>query len=90
MPRGVLIRSTQHAEAVMERDSFLSTHPELKPLQNEIDKRLQSAVSDHNRLVMVHDLMMEAFLKLDEILQSLAKAKRDHLPEDQSPPMDQI
>ena len=90
MSRVFLIRSTEHAEAVKERDRFLSAHPELKPLQEEIDKRLHSAVSDHNRLVMVHELMMEAFLKLDGILQSLAKGNREHLPEDPSPPMDQI
>ncbi len=73
----VPIRSHELAEALQERDRFLLEHPELKPLQDKIDKRLHNAVSSHNRMVLIHDLMMETFLKLHENLQALAAAGRD-------------
>jgi hypothetical protein len=70
------IKSETMADAVKERDRFLEDHPELQALQREIDQRLNGAETDHNRLVLVSQLMMESFLKLDEKLQSLREARK--------------
>ena len=70
------IKSETMADAVKERDRFLEDHPELQALQKEIDQRLNGAETDHNRLVLVSQLMMESFLKLDEKLQSLREARK--------------
>jgi hypothetical protein len=77
MPDLAAIQTGHHARALRERDRFLSEHPELKSLQQRIDRMLGSAESLHNRLVLIHDMMMDSFLELDEKLQALARAKRD-------------
>ena len=69
------IKSELLAVAVRERDRFLEDHPELRDLQKEIDQRLNGAETDHNRLVLMNQLMMESFLKLDEKLQSLREVR---------------
>ena len=71
MPHLSPIKTRQHAQALKERDQFLSDHPELRDLQKVIDERLEKASSDHNRLIVIHDLMMDALRRLDEKLQSL-------------------
>ncbi|MBI5572414.1 MAG: DUF3135 domain-containing protein [Desulfomonile tiedjei] len=65
------VRSPQHAEALKERDRFLFAHPELANLQKQIDRRLKGATTEHNRLVLIHRLMMDSFIELDEKLQYL-------------------
>lgn len=65
------VKSDEHARALLERDHFLMEHPELKDLQRKIDDRLKKAVSTENRLVVIHDLMMESFLRLDNKLRTL-------------------
>jgi len=65
------VKSRQHAEALKERDRFLSTHPELENLQKQIDRRLKGATTGHNRLVLIHRLMMDSFIELNKKLQSL-------------------
>lgn len=79
--RGVMskvrnLRSQKLAEALKERERFLSRHPELRKLQKEIDRRLKNAATDHNRLVVIHDLMMDSFLELDSKLQTLVARLR--------------
>ncbi len=71
MTRLVCIDSPGHAAAVRKRDEFLDSHPELWPLQQKIDKRLGNAQNDHNRIVIIHSLMMDAFLEMDRKLQAL-------------------
>jgi hypothetical protein len=70
------IRSAGHARAIRARDSFLSRHPELRRLQDEIDKKLRGAESSHNRLVIIHSLMMESFFRLQGKLQAITRKKR--------------
>jgi hypothetical protein len=65
------IESSRSAKALGERDRFLVKHPELKPLQRDIDEMLRKAGSRHNRLVMIRNLMMDSFLDLNERLQSV-------------------
>jgi len=67
-----MVKSDEHAKALLERDHFLMQHPELLELQKEIDDKLNKAASTENRLVIIHDLMMESFLKLDDKLKDLA------------------
>lgn len=49
----------------------------MRELQRQIDVRLKKAVSTENRLVVIHDLMMESFLKLDNKLKSLSSHLHD-------------
>jgi hypothetical protein len=68
----IRIESSRSAKALKERDRFLGKHPELKPLQREVDDMLRKAGSTHNRLVMIRNLMMDSFLDLNDRLQSVA------------------
>lgn len=68
------VKSDEHARALLERDHFLMEHPELKDLQRKIDDRLKKAVSTENRLIVIHDLMMESFLRLDNKLRTLLES----------------
>ncbi|MEW6532983.1 MAG: DUF3135 domain-containing protein [Thermodesulfobacteriota bacterium] len=76
-----IVKSDVHAQAIKERDEFLDSHPELKALQAEIDKRLDNAQSPHNRLVLIHDLMMKSFRELHVKLGLLAQGKLQADPE---------
>ncbi|MEW6137296.1 MAG: hypothetical protein AB1733_03615 [Thermodesulfobacteriota bacterium] len=67
------VKTREHAAALRERDRFLSEHPELRGFQRDIDEMLGSAGSDHNRLVLIHNLMMDAVRKLDDQLHSLLR-----------------
>ena len=67
-----VIRTDQHAKALKARDRFLRSHPELREFQRKIDERLKKASSDHNRLVIIHNWMMDSFFELDRKLQNLA------------------
>jgi hypothetical protein len=71
MGKVIQIGSSRSAKALRERDSFLTMHPELKPLQREIDEMLRKAGSRHNRLVMIRNMMMDSFLDLNDRLQSV-------------------
>jgi hypothetical protein len=44
----IRIESSRSARALRERDRFLGKHPELKPLQREVDDMLRKAGSTHN------------------------------------------
>jgi hypothetical protein len=68
----IRIESSRSARTLKERDCFLSKHPELKPLQREVDDMLRKAGTTHNRLVMIHNLMMDSLLDLNDRLQSVA------------------
>lgn len=65
------VKTEGHARALKERDRFLSDHPELGKLQGDIDRKLGTASTEHNRLVIIHDLMMDAFEEMDERLQEM-------------------
>jgi hypothetical protein len=71
MGQVISIESSRSARALRERDRFLANHPELKPLQLQIDEMLRKAGSRHNRLVMIRNLMMDSFLYLNDRLQSM-------------------
>ena len=76
MSRLVSIESDAHARALEKRDRFLRVHPELRSFQTKIDRNLAKAHSRHNRMVMIQSLMMDAFLELDRMLQSVRCARR--------------
>ncbi len=59
-------------KAVEDRDCFLEEHPELKPLQEEIEKCLRGAGSIENRIAILRNMMDE---KLFELRQACLKAK---------------
>ncbi len=71
MGKVIRIESSRSAKALKRRDSFLNKHPELRPLQHEIDEMLRKAGSRHNRLVLIHNLMMDSFLDLKDRLRSV-------------------
>jgi uncharacterized coiled-coil DUF342 family protein len=70
------VKNPNHAEALQRKDRFLSKHPELKELQKRIDDKLDKAATFHNRLVIIHDLMMESFLEMNRRLRSLTGRSR--------------
>jgi hypothetical protein len=76
----VSITSERHAQALRERDRFLRAHPQLLPLQRKIDARLGNAQTEHNRLVLIHGMMMDSAKSLSDSLKvmvrSLAKFNR--------------
>ncbi len=65
------VNSERQAKALKERDRFLRSHPELRGFQKKIDDRLKGAATGHNRLVLIHDLMMDSFREMDRRLQTL-------------------
>jgi len=74
------VKSPEHAQALQDRDRFLREHPELVQLQRHIDDRLKKASSNHNRLVMIHTLMMDSFLEMHRQLRSLAGRRTGRKP----------
>lgn len=70
-----IVKSNHQAEALKERDLFLREHPELRELQSRIDSKLENAESDHNRLILLHEMMMASFLELNERLQDLKELR---------------
>jgi hypothetical protein len=64
----VSVTSEKQAQALKERDRFLKDHPQLLPLQRKIDSRLGHAKSEHNRLVLVHGMMMDSVKALTDSL----------------------
>ncbi len=76
MPKLEAVSSQKHAEALSERDRFLKSHPSLTSLQDKIDRKLAGAQSEHNRLVLIHQLMMDSFRELDAKLQSIRRARQ--------------
>lgn len=66
-----VIRNERHAKALRARDRFLKLHPELRGFQRRIDETLRKAGSDHNRLVLIHNWMMDSFFELFGKLQTV-------------------
>ncbi|UCG11389.1 MAG: hypothetical protein JSU72_12660 [Deltaproteobacteria bacterium] len=56
--------SEQIKTAVDKRDRFLEQHPELKPFQEEIDRRLDAAGNIDNRIAVLKFMMEEQILEL--------------------------
>ena len=53
-----------------EIKELLLAHPELIPLQKEVDIRLAKCNNQHNRLVIISQMMWDSFLELNEKLQN--------------------
>jgi hypothetical protein len=70
------VKGDLQADALRERDRFLGSHPELKELQDAIDSALSKADSSHNRLVVIHNMMMDSFLEMHQKLQDLIRRRR--------------
>ncbi len=70
------IKTQEHARALKQRDRFLQDHPELAKLQNSIDLKLGNASTAHNRLVIIHNLMMDSLREMDERLQEVLGRRR--------------
>ncbi len=69
-----IVKNKTHAELLDKRSRLLRKKPELIALQRKIDNRLAKAGSQHNRLTMINDMMMEKFDELNEMLRSFKKA----------------
>ncbi len=70
------IKTEEHARALEQRDRFLQDHPELARLQSSIDHKLGNASTAHNRLVIIHNLMMDSFKEMDRRLQEVLGKRR--------------
>lgn len=49
-------------------NKFLEEHPHLKSYQDEIEKELDKAGNQHNRLVIINKLLMEKVKELHDAL----------------------
>ena len=55
-------------EAVRQRDDFLEEHPELQPLQDEINEVLKKAGKNHhNRQVALQTMMLNSWFRIVEV-----------------------
>ncbi|MDQ7783396.1 MAG: DUF3135 domain-containing protein [Desulfomonilaceae bacterium] len=70
------IKTKEHARALEQRDRFLQDHPELARLQSTIDHKLSNASTTHNRLVIIHNLMMDSLREMDKRLQEVLGRRR--------------
>ena len=70
------IKTEEHARALEQRDRFLQDHPELARLQSSIDHKLGNASTAHNRLVIIHNLMMDSLREMDKRLQEALGRRR--------------
>jgi len=58
----------QIKEAVQKRDEFLQEHPELMPLQEEINRLLLKAGNDkRKRNMMLQQLLLESWYRITKI-----------------------
>ncbi len=57
-----------------EISKLLEERPELSPLQERLDLVLKSAGTQHNRLVMINQLMMDSMNDLKSKMESLGLA----------------
>ncbi|HTY24244.1 MAG TPA: hypothetical protein VMC85_14010 [Desulfomonilaceae bacterium] len=71
-----MVKTERQATALKRRDRFLREHPELREFQRKIDARLNGAGSDHNRLVLIHELMMDSLGNLSRELRSVVAVQR--------------
>ena len=62
------LRLARIRKAVEARDRFLKLHPELRPFQEEIDRRLTHAGSIENRMAVLGFMIHEQSLKFDRTL----------------------
>ena len=76
MARLTIVKSSPEAQAIRERDRFLDEHPRLRALQTHIDNKLQTAETDHNRLVLLHKMMMDSFVEMNKKLQRLIETRK--------------
>jgi len=60
-------------QLVKERDEFLAKHPELQPLQDEINDIINKAGNKHNRNVVIQNLMLTRFHEINKLLKNLTK-----------------
>lgn len=60
-------------ELQMEINRLLEERPQYKPLQEEITNKLKNAGNTHNRLVLMHTLLMEKVAELHLALKEFNK-----------------
>jgi uncharacterized coiled-coil DUF342 family protein len=68
-----LIDKQQYFKAKQQLQQFLDQHPEMKQLQQKIDKALENAGSIENRLTIISTMM---FQSLDQLNQQLNEVKQ--------------
>jgi DNA repair exonuclease SbcCD ATPase subunit len=68
-----LIDKQQYFKAKQQLQQFLDKHPEMKQLQQKIDKALENAGSIENRLTIISTMM---FQSLEQLNQQLNEVKQ--------------
>ena len=58
-------------EAKLEIQKLLKEHPELRELQNEIDRQMKGAVTQHNRCVIITRMLKDKAKELGKALREL-------------------
>lgn len=65
------ILQTKAFSAKKELQDFLNEHPQLKPYQKAIDKLLDNAGNQHNRIVILRQLMTDKMKELRKAMHEL-------------------
>lgn len=58
-------------KAKQELNQFLAEHPQYREMQKEIDIALKKAGSQHNRLAVIHTMMIRSLCKLNDALHGI-------------------
>lgn len=62
-----MINFNQIKKLVEERDRFLSEHPELQPLQDEINLLLSKAANTQDRNRIIQEMLLNTWFKITKI-----------------------
>ena len=65
------MNTKRYFELKQELNKFLEENPHLKELQKEIEEKLDKAGSDHNRMVVIQEMMMESLRDLGDNFKKL-------------------
>ena len=56
-------------DLVRQRDEFLAAHPELQPLQDEVNKQLKKAGNDiQRRNAVIQNMLMNTWFEITKVL----------------------
>ena len=62
------MNSEQIFKLKQEINLLLEERPQYKPFQSMIEEKLKNAGSGHNRLILIHSMMMDKLLTLSALL----------------------
>jgi len=65
------MNTEEYFKAKQRLSEFIASEPRAAALQQEIDAKLKAAGNSHNRLIIIHNMMMDKFYELRAALTDL-------------------